>query len=123
MSHTESFTSNTLTLDFTETDSEIIIIWKGKSAERNPGEFLTPLLAKAIKISTDFGKAITLDFTVLEYMNSSTITPISKMIEQCKKGTNRLNIVYQKSKKWQDLSFDALRIFQTSDNRISFTGK
>lgn len=122
MSHTESYTNNNLSLDIVETDSDITIIWKGKSSDRNPSEFLSPILSKLIITGDELNKSIILDFTRLEYMNSSTITPISKMIETCKKGTNSLKVIYKKEKKWQELSFDALKIFQTPDNRISFTG-
>jgi len=63
-----------------------------------------------------------MNFLKLEYMNSSTITPIIRMLESTKKSTENISILYDKSKKWQDLCFTALKIFETKDSRIKITG-
>lgn len=63
-----------------------------------------------------------MDFRELEFMNSSTVTPVAKMLEHGKKGTVSITVFYNHSKKWQELSFSALKIFETKDGRISVTG-
>jgi hypothetical protein len=55
-------------------------------------------------------------------MNSSTITPIIKILERAKKGKMNVTIQYDKLLKWQDLSFSALKIFQTKDKRVEIKG-
>lgn len=123
MAHQETYTNNSLAIEIEEDDKKIIVKWKGKSTERDPSAFISPILSKALSNSSDYNKEIIMDFTDLEYMNSSTITPISKIIEKGKNGSNKITILYLMSKKWQELSFSALKIFKTSDNRINFIGK
>ena len=63
-----------------------------------------------------------LDFQALEYMNSSTITPVIRVLNEAKKGQGRLLVLYKKAAKWQELSFSALTIFETDDKRIEIRG-
>ena len=64
-----------------------------------------------------------LDFQGLEYMNSSTITPIIKILDQIKGGSERVSILYDQDVKWRQLSFTALRIFETQDERSRIVGE
>ena len=123
MKKTHTFNHNLLKLHLRENDTEIQIDWQGKSVERKPGEFITPILLNALKTSSELKKQIVLDFSKLEYMNSSTITPLIKILERAKRGSNYLTVLYDKNLKWQELSFSALRIFQTEDQRVSIKGK
>jgi hypothetical protein len=63
-----------------------------------------------------------LDFRGLSYMNSSTLTPIIKILERARVGDGRVTIAYSRSQKWQEVSFSALVIFQTKDGRIEIRG-
>jgi hypothetical protein len=55
-------------------------------------------------------------------MNSSTITPIIKVLERGKKGKNKITVIYEKSLRWQEVNFSALKIFETTDQRIEIKG-
>jgi hypothetical protein len=70
----------------------------------------------------DLNKRIIMDFQRMSYMNSSTITPIIKILERAKNGMTKITIFYQKSLKWQELNFSALEIFKTKDNRLEIKG-
>ena len=59
-----------------------------------------------------------MDFRTLEYLNSSTITPVIRVLEMAKRGTVSLSIIYDASLKWQALSFSALYLFQSLDGRV-----
>ena len=59
-----------------------------------------------------------LDFSNLVYMNSSTLSPFIKILEKIRVGDGQITLLYKKTLKWQDISFSAFAIFQTSDNRI-----
>lgn len=122
MSHMETYTSGLLIIEVEESDSTIEITLLGKSTEREPGKFITPILAEIIQNSRKYNKAIALNFSRLDYMNSSTITPIIRILESTKKGNENISILYDKSKKWQELCFTALKIFETKDSRIKITG-
>ena len=60
-----------------------------------------------------------LDFRKLEYLNSSTITPVIRILEQAKRGTALVTVVYNAELKWQALSFSALYLFQSLDGRVT----
>ncbi|GAH62888.1 unnamed protein product [marine sediment metagenome] len=118
----EIFTSNLLSLEVKENDTSINIKWTGVSIEREPSKFITPILVNAIKNSSDRNKRIILDFRELAYMNSSTITPVIKILERAKRGETQIEVLYQKSMQWQDIIFSALEIFQTKDRRVEIKG-
>ncbi|MBU2648641.1 DUF1987 domain-containing protein [bacterium] len=109
-------------LTLQETNDSIEVKWNGKSTDREPGVFISPILLNVLELSSRDNKDIRMDFRALEYMNSSTITPIIKILERAKRGTNKLTVIYDKTLKWQDLSFSALEIFQTQDKRVEIKG-
>ena len=118
----ETYKNNMLRIEVEEDESTIYIKWLGKSVDREPGIFVTPILSRAIE-KGEGGKKVIMDFCNLEFMNSSTITPISKIMESAKSGNCRLSILYTQSINWQELSFSALKIFETSDRRIEIAGR
>ena len=118
----ETFVSNLLKIELEEKKDSITISWSGKSIDREPGKFITPILVNAIKRSSGLNKKIILDFRELAYMNSSSITPVIKILERAKRGRTQIRVVYRKSLKWQDLSFSALEIFRTKDRRVEIKG-
>jgi hypothetical protein len=122
MSEAKTFTNNLLTLEVRENNNAINIRWTGKSVDREPTNFITPILVDAIRKSSDHDKRVTLDFRELAYMNSSTITPIIKMLERAKRGKTRVTVTYLESLKWQDVIFSALEIFRTKDGRVEING-
>ena len=118
----ETFESNSLKIEVRENNEAISAEWTGKSIHRNPGKFITPILVDILKKGTNENKRIVLDFRKLDYMNSSTITPVIKVLERAARGANELTVVYDKSLRWQDLSFSALEIFKTKDQRVQIKG-
>ena len=122
MGERESFVNNLLRIELQENSDSIVAFWTGKSVDRNPGKFITPILVDLLRRSNDLKKRIILDFQKLDYMNSSTIIPIIKILERAKRGKAQVTVVYKKILKWQDLSFSALEIFQTKDKRVEIKG-
>ncbi|UCE35378.1 MAG: hypothetical protein JSV55_00140 [Deltaproteobacteria bacterium] len=118
----ETFVGNLLKIELEEKKDAININWSGKSVDREPGKFITPILVNAIRRSSSLNKKIILDFRELAYMNSSSITPVIKILERAKRGRTQIRVVYKKSLKWQDLSFSALEIFKTRDGRVEIKG-
>ncbi len=105
---------NNLKLQAFEKDTYLKIRWLGKSMDRNPAEYLSPFLNDAVAFSEKENRNIVMDFTELNYMNSSTITPIVQMLDDVKmKGLN-LTILYSRSKSWQEVNFKALRFFEST---------
>jgi hypothetical protein len=119
---TETFTSHTLTIVVSEEPSAILVTWRGRSTARDPAEFLIPILTRALDRATEMKRPLTLDFRALEYFNSSTITPVVRLIEETKRRGASMVINYDKSRRWQELSFSALQVFHTGDQRIRILG-
>lgn len=123
MPKTEKLSNNLLKLEITEDATSLVMKWLGKSTDREPDLFISPILARLLDKSINTGKKIIMDFQDIEYINSSTITPVSKMLEKAKKGSSPISVLYKIEKNWQELSFSALKIFETKDKRIEIIGK
>jgi hypothetical protein len=119
----ERHTNENLTLEISDDGGTIRVAWLGRSTAREPGRFILPVLSGVLERSTVENKAIELDFQRLEYLNSSTITPIIRILEKAKNGTNRLTLLYDKKVKWQELNFSALQVFHTGDERVEIRGQ
>lgn len=122
MDNIKNYSSGLLNIAIKEDDTSILVNWTGKSTDREPGKFITPILVDAIKESSEKNKRVIIDFRELSYMNSSTITPIIKILERAKRGSTSIKVYYNKSLHWQDLSFTALEIFITKDQRVEIKG-
>ena len=123
MSDAMTYTNLDLKIEVLDKPDTIQVNWYGKSDQRNPTQFLVPILLDVLKKGITENKLIIWNLRDLEYMNSSGITPIIKGLEQAKKNSqNKVQVFYDKSKKWQDLNFSALKIFQTQDRRIELIG-
>lgn len=122
MPHIETYTSNKLNLTVEETGEKITVTFTGQSTEREPGKFINPILTDVVGNSRKYKKAVLISFENLEYMNSSTITPIIRILEGAKKTGETITVRYNQAKKWQELCFSALKIFETKDRRIEITG-
>jgi hypothetical protein len=112
-----------LTLELTRSPGELRLAWRGKSADREPGRFLMPVLADALERARVDRVPLALDFSELDYMNSSTFTPVVKALDESRRLSVPLVLEYSLSRKWQALSFSALRTFETLDGRIKVRGK
>jgi len=121
MSTLTTFSQDKLQIDVIDNDN-IEVIWRGKSIELKPGKFITPILINALTKSSEMKKRIILNFCDMEYMNSSTITPVIKILDRVKRGNLSLTILYRQSQKWQELMFSALEIFETEDDRVKIKG-
>ncbi len=118
----EKYTNKHLSIEVIEQETSIDVKWEGKSIEREPGKFISPILVKVMEMAGAMNKRIVMDFQSLSYMNSSTITPIIKILDRAKNGMTKITITYQKALKWQELNFSALEIFRTEDNRLEIKG-
>ncbi len=118
----EKYTNKHLSIEVVENEMTIDVKWEGKSIDREPGRFISPILVKVLEMASALNKRIVMDFQSLSYMNSSTITPIIKILDRAQKGMTKITISYQKALKWQELNFSALMVFKTDDDRLEIKG-
>ncbi len=122
MDQIKTYSNNLLQIEITEDNKSLIAKWTGKSTDREPGKFITPILMDTIKEASDKNLRVVMDFRELSYMNSSTITPLIKILERAKRGDTQISVLYNKDLHWQSLSFSALEIFTTEDQRVEIIG-
>ena len=122
MKKPEKYTNQYLSIEVIEHEATIDVKWEGKSIDREPSKFISPVLVKVLQMAGTLNKRITMDFQSLSYMNSSTITPIIKILDRAKKGMTKITIIYRKTLKRQELNFSALEVFRTEDNRLEIKG-
>ncbi|MCB1158624.1 MAG: hypothetical protein H7A25_19015 [Leptospiraceae bacterium] len=124
MGREKEYKIKSLLIKLIENDEAVILKWSGESTDREPGIFLGPIFEEAVKacLAGENKKELILDFTSLEYMNSSTITPIVKEIKRAIKTQSPFSIRYDKNLKWQELSFSALSVFELEWEKIRIFG-
>ena len=122
MEQIKTYSNNLLKIEIEENNDSLIAKWTGKSTDREPGKFITPILMDTIKDASDRNLRVVMDFRELSYMNSSTITPLIKILERAKRGDTQISVLYNKALHWQSLSFSALEIFTTKDQRVEIIG-
>ncbi len=118
----KTFSNNLLKIEVVEESNSLVVKWTGKSTDREPGKFITPILMETIKEASDKNLRVVMDFRELSYMNSSTLTPLIKILERAKRGETQISVYYNKGLHWQSLSFSALEIFSTNDQRVEIIG-
>jgi hypothetical protein len=119
----QTYTNDQLRIDVSEETEAVTLRFLGKSILRDPNQFVMPILLKSLADANGTKRRLVMDFRELSYMNSSTLTPVIKVLERARVGEGKITIAYRKSLKWQDISFSALVIFRTPDGRIEIAGK
>jgi hypothetical protein len=117
------FAERELVIDVQDAQGELRLVWSGRSTDRDPGKFLMPIFQDLLERVRGDPKRITMDFTKVEYMNSSTFAPIVKLLDMARRSVASITLEYTQSRKWQTLSFSALRTFETPDGRIAVRAK
>ena len=64
-----------------------------------------------------------MDFKKFQYMNSSTVTPIVQMLEYAKRENVALTFLYDNNRTWQELNFQAMKIFESEHPPIRIIEK
>jgi hypothetical protein len=112
-----------LSLELVEGPGELRLTWRGKSSDREPSRFLVPVLTVALERARVAAVPLVMDFRELDYMNSSTFTPVVKALDESRRLSVPIVLEYALARRWQALSFSALRTFETLDGRIKVHGK
>jgi hypothetical protein len=123
MGEVKRWTQGDLSLELADAPGELRLTWRGKSADREPSRFLVPVLTAALERAHHAKVPLVLDFRELEYMNSSTFTPVVKALDESRRLSVPIVLEYALARRWQALSFSALRTFETLDGRIKVHGK
>lgn len=104
-----------------ESPEQLRMVWRGRSEDRDPADYLNPFLISSIEVLSD--ELLVCDFRELEYINSSTIPPILRMIKKLHIDGKSARIVYDSNSSWQTASFTAFRIITDTMNLIEISGE
>lgn len=101
--------------------AETVIQWQGTSTAREPASIINPYIDKIVPYLKN--KKVRIDFTKLRYMNSSTVTPIIRLIRLFDTEGIKTTVVYDKTSKWQQASFKALETLAQMLGNIDVFGQ
>ena len=117
------FSDRDLSIDVVESPGELRLVWKGRSTDREPARVLRPVFDAVLEKVRGDRLRLVMDFTGVDYMNSSTFTPLVKALDESRRLNVPIVLEYSLARRWQALSFSALRTFETLDGRIKVHGK
>ncbi|HEU4577484.1 MAG TPA: hypothetical protein VFS67_04465 [Polyangiaceae bacterium] len=101
------YQSDELTIDSLPEEGKLVVRWLGRSDGTDPSGTFRPLL-EALSADVSKAQSVEFDFRSLEYMNSSSIRPILKLVQGASGSASSVRVVYDKNKTWQRLSFMAI---------------
>jgi len=116
------FDDGTLKISRFTKDKNLTLVLIGKCIIRDANDTLMPIFATAMEESANSELRLVLDFRQVTYMNSSSFAPVIKVLEKARLGKQALTICYDRQQKWQTVSFSAMTIFKTPDERIRIDG-
>ena len=124
MSELASFVSGELTIAPRQEGigSPIDLFFHGRSVDRHPARTVVPYVAEHLATAHREDTLVRLHFETIEHMNSSTITAIIQIIQEARVRPSRLVIVFDATKNWQKLSFEALAVFVKGDGVLELVG-
>lgn len=99
----KSLESEGLKIEAAEDNGKVTLTWKGKSRNMTPELILDPYFAEIIPNLT--GKVLTVDFSQLQTMNSSTVPPILSFIRNLEEKQIQTEVKYDCCLGWQCASF------------------
>jgi len=115
--------SGDLTVEPQMADADAIeLFFRGRSNDRHPARVVVPYVSEAMGAALTRSIALRLHFETLEYMNSSTITAIIQIIQEARGRGARLEMVFDATKSWQRLGFEALAVFAKGDELFKLVG-
>lgn len=115
----ESLTRGELTIEGRHAAPGLIRLdWRGRSAFRHPDEILTPFLGGVLEQAKQDSASIEMHFELLDYLNSSTVAVLVQFLQRARAEGISLCFTYAPTVRWQQLSFEALRVFEQLDKLI-----
>ena len=111
----------TIGLEPSHADGSVVLAWRGRSVHRQPARTILPCVMPWLDRAQKLAVPLEMRFEVLEHMNSSTVTTIVQIIQEARTRGTQLVLVYDASKPWQRLGFEALRVFVKDDGLLELT--
>lgn len=117
----KDFENGELRIRFVESGARATMTWTGRSNDRNPGARLNPYLDHVAKALS--AREMTVAFEKLDYMNSSTVPPIIRLMKALDGAGVRTTLTYDASSDWQRASFRALETLCKMMKHVNVRGQ
>jgi hypothetical protein len=102
-------------------DAGLLVVWRGKSSDRQPEKVLEPYFSALVADCAARGVGMEMRFEHLHHFNSSTIGYLILLIQDMRGRGIPLIIYFDHGLLWQKLSFEALRVF-SKDHLLQIRG-
>lgn len=99
----------------------LVLQWRGEVTARDPGLLLTPFLDSILE-----GKDLTrvaLDFSLMDFMNSSTLVPIVAFIKRASSRQVVVELRYNSEVSWQRVSHQCMTVMCKKVPHVEITYK
>lgn len=113
------FENAELAIVLSETADAVTLSWYGSSDSRDPAEFLEPVFQKAIGRLK--GRPLTIDFSRLEFMNSSTVSPIVSLLKLLDGRKMQARVVFGRDE-WQQVHIRCMRTITRALKHVDVVG-
>lgn len=113
----ELFSSDRLVISYATTPSRYTLFWRGECDFRDPSEALGPTLRGVLPELRE--RRLVLDFRGLNFMNSSSVSPILMFIKAaCSRGIP-VHLIYNVNLSWQRTTASSMRALSRSLRNLS----
>lgn len=113
----ELFSSDRLAISYATTPSRYTLFWRGECDFRDPSEALGPTLRGVLPELRE--RRLVLDFRGLNFMNSSSVSPILMFIKAaCSRGIP-VHLIYNVNLSWQRTTASSMRALSRSLRNLS----
>jgi hypothetical protein len=114
-----SLVAGDLLVEARGTAARLHLDWTGRSNARHPSVMLAPYFEAVLTRAKQSGCSIEVHFERLEFLNSSTVAAVIKLINDARDQNVRMHLTFDGQQKWQSLNFEALRVFEEADGLLS----
>lgn len=104
-----------------EYKTDLTIKWIGASTGRDPKTFVDPFFEEILKEYKS--KRVTIDFTALEYINSTTVPSIMRLVRKLSGLDIETLVLYSTNYRWQVVSFRALESLSRILKNVTVSGQ
>lgn len=108
-----------LEIKIVDSGSSVTMEWLGKS-RGNPNAVLLKYFDSILEDL--IGKKLTIEFRNLDFMSSSTVTSIVRLVKSLEDKNIKAEINYMKDSEWQNASFIALATITRNMEHIAVNG-
>jgi len=114
------FEQDELSISVQRSKDAAVVVWPGISDARNPGAFLKPMAEDLVpKLK---GTRVTVDFRLLEYMNSATVAPLINFVKSLDANGSPVTVVFSGSD-WQRVHMNCMKSIARTLKNVRVEGR